>query len=100
MLIVTGTISFDPGHHEEAAAAALEMMAETNKEAGCLAYHFTADLAKPGVLHIYEKWESQEALDAHGTQPHMARFRATIGKFGRRDVAVRKYEIASEGPVF
>jgi quinol monooxygenase YgiN len=100
VLIVSGTIAIDPAHHAAGAAAAIAMMSETRKEAGNLAYHFSADLSERGVFYIFEKWRDQSCLDAHMEEAHMKTFRATIRELGRRDVSVLKYEIASEGPVF
>ena len=74
MLIVAGTIQVDPDSRDAATDALLEMMRETRKEPGNLEYAFTPDLADPGLLRIFEQWESQEALDAHFAAPHMAAF--------------------------
>ncbi len=100
MLVIAGTIRIDPSKREEAATAAIEMMKETHKEEGNLAYAFSADLEDEGRIHIFEKWESQEALDFHFKAPHMADFQATIGTLGVKEMNLEKYEIASVGPVF
>lgn len=100
MLIVAGTVTIDPAKREEAIPAALEMMKETHKEAGNLAYNFAADISDPAVFHIYERWESQQALDAHFATPHMAKFQGMLGQLGVKDLSVRKYEISGEGPLF
>ncbi len=65
MLIVAGEIEIDPARREEAIAAAREMMDATRREAGCVAYAFSADLADPGRFRIFEEWESQAALGLH-----------------------------------
>ena len=99
MFVIAGTITLDPAKHDEAAAAALEMMRETHKEEGCVAYVFSADLEDPAVFRLFEQWESQEALDAHFAAPHMAKFRGVIGGLGVKDMSVQKYEVSSVGPV-
>ena len=63
VIVIAGTIEIDPSKKDEAAAAALEIMRETHKEEGNLAYAFSQDLEDDGLIHIFEKWESQEALD-------------------------------------
>ena len=64
------------------------------------AYAFSADLEDDAVVHIFEEWESQEALDFHFKTPHMAEFQAKIGTLGVKDMKLKKYEVASIGSVF
>ena len=99
MLAIAGRIQIDPANVEGATTAAIEMMAETHKEAGCISYTFSADLAEPGVFHIFEEWESQDALDFHFETPHMAKFQCLIGGLGVKDMKVQKYQVSSVGPV-
>ena len=99
MIVIAGTIQLDPAKVEEASAAAIEMMKETHKEEGCIAYCFSQDLVEPGLIHIFEKWEDQAALDFHFNAPHMAAFQGKMGGFGIKSMDVEKYEIASVGPI-
>ncbi|MEX2205602.1 MAG: putative quinol monooxygenase [Myxococcota bacterium] len=99
MLIIAGTFRIDPAQRDTAIAAANEMMAETLKEKGCHAYAFSADFGDPARIHLFERWEDQEALSAHFTTPHMARFQGVIGKLGVKDFEVQKYTISAVGPV-
>lgn len=99
MLIIAGTFVIDEKQREAAIAAATAMMADTRKEQGCHAYTFSCDFADPARFHLFERWESQAALDAHFIAPHMARFQAELGKFGVREFAVQKYTISASGPV-
>jgi quinol monooxygenase YgiN len=100
MIVIAGTITLDPAKREEAFAAARVIMRETHEEEGNIEYVFSADLEDEGVVHIFEKWESQEALDFHFKTPHMAEFQAVVGSLGVKDMKVEKYEIASVGSVF
>jgi len=100
VLVIAGTIRIDPAKREEAVAAARVIMEKTHQEEGNLAYAFSTDLEDEGVLHIFEKWQSQEALDFHFETPHMAEFQAAAGGFGLHDMNLEKYEIASVGSVF
>jgi quinol monooxygenase YgiN len=99
MLVIAGRIEIDPANKQVAVAAAVEMMAETRREAGCISYTFSGDLAEPGRILVFEEWESQEALDAHFASPHMARFQKAMGGFGIREMDVKRYEVASVGPI-
>jgi quinol monooxygenase YgiN len=100
MLVIAGTIRIDPAKRDEASAAAIEIMKETHKEEGNLAYSFSADLSDPGLIYIFEKWQDQEALDFHFKTPHMAAFQKAAGGLGVKEMNLEKFEIASVGSVF
>lgn len=100
IIVIAGTIEIDPAKIEEASAAALEIMRETHKEEGNIAYAFSRDLADEGLIHVFEKWESQEALDFHFKTPHMAEFQKKMGGFGIKGMKLEKYEVAKVGSVF
>jgi quinol monooxygenase YgiN len=99
MIVIAGMIRIDPARRDAAVAAALEIMTETQKEEGCISYAFSADLADPGCFRIFEEWKSPEALAAHFTTPHMARFQSVIPSLGVRDVKIQRYEVSSVGPL-
>ena len=99
MLVIAGEIEIDPGNRDKAIAAALRMMEETRREAGCISYTFTGDFADHGRFRVFEEWESQAALEAHFASPHMAAFQAAVGGLGVKRVAIQRYEVSSVGPV-
>ena len=99
MLAIAGTIRIDPAKQAVAIPAAVEMMAATRAEPGCISYAFSADLEEQGLIHVFEEWESQAALDAHFKAPHMAKFQQAMAGFGIREMKVQRYEIASVGPL-
>lgn len=99
MLAIAGTIQIDPAKQDEATPAAIEMMEATHAEPGNISYTFSASLSEPGLIHVFEEWESQEALDEHFKAPHMAKFQKAMGGFGIRGMKVQRYEIASVGPL-
>jgi quinol monooxygenase YgiN len=98
-IIIAGTLTIDPANTETAMAGAVEMMKATHQEAGCHAYVFSLDPLQPGVLQLFEKWEDETALAAHSASDHMATFRAGMGGWGVKGADIKKYEIASEGPL-
>lgn len=91
-IIVTGFLKIDPAKHDEAAAAALELMRATHAEEGNEGYTFSADLETPGIFHIAEQWASQAALDEHMAAPHMATFLTTVSSLGLAAGGATKWE--------
>ena len=99
MLIIAGTIQIDPSKQDAVTPAALEVMKATRAESGCISYTFSTDLGEPGLIHVFEEWESQEALDAHFKTPHMATFQQAMAGFGIRSMKIQRYEVASVSPL-
>ena len=99
MLVIAGHIRIDPKRREDAVRAAVEVQGATRREAGCISYTFSADLAEPGLFRIFEEWESPEALGAHFRTPHMAKFQAAVAGLGVKELKIQRYEVASVGPL-
>ncbi|MGZ8177176.1 putative quinol monooxygenase [Williamsia sp. SKLECPSW1] len=79
-LHVVATISAKEGT-ADGLGAALKKLAEASRgDAGCIAYEVYESASTPGTFITVEKWESQEALDAHMAAPHVADAFATQGE--------------------
>jgi quinol monooxygenase YgiN len=99
MLVIAGHFRIDPAKRADAVAAATWMMEETRREPGCGAYTFSADLADPGVVYLFEVWDSPAALEAHVRSPHMKRFQGVVGGLGVKEMKIQRYEVSSVGPL-
>jgi quinol monooxygenase YgiN len=99
MIVVSGTISFDPAKKDVAIRVAQEMMAETRKEKGCVAYVMSGDFDDPGCIRLFEEWESQDAIDVHMRTPHMKKFTSQIPQLGFRGMKLDRYEISKKSPL-
>lgn len=65
MLIVAGTFEVEADQREQFVAYRREAMRASRAEQGCLEYLFSADPLDARRVVLYERWTSQEALDAH-----------------------------------
>ena len=99
MLVIAGRFRLDPAKRAQAVAAARDLMRETRREPGCVSYTFTSDLEDEAVFHIFEEWESPEALAAHFATPHMARFQKVVPSLGPTETRVQRYEVSSVAPL-
>lgn len=78
MIIVSGSVRIRPDARERAVEAALAMIEATRAEPGCRVYRFAFDVADATLVHVYEEWESAEALERHFASPHMAAFQQAL----------------------
>ena len=83
MLQIEGWIKLATGEFEKVREQAIAMVRATNEEHGCLHYAFAQDIADPDLIRISERWDSAEALAAHGASAHMATFNKTMGTVQR-----------------
>jgi quinol monooxygenase YgiN len=64
MIIVAGHLSVEPAGRAAYLATCTEVVAAARSSQGCVDFSIGADLLDPGRVNIYEKWESQAAVDA------------------------------------
>ncbi|MEM7271146.1 MAG: putative quinol monooxygenase [Pseudomonadota bacterium] len=93
MIVVTGVIEVDAEHVWPATTAAAKMVAETEKEDGCITYRFYVDISNTSMFRVYEEWRDDDALAAHFRTPHMAEFQNALKGFRilRRELV--KFEV-------
>ncbi|MFD2238663.1 putative quinol monooxygenase [Aureimonas populi] len=78
MIVVSGTLRLAPEDLAALRDMAGETIAATRAEPGCIVYAFAEDFVEPGLVRIYEEWESRAALDAHGRTAHIAAWRQAL----------------------
>jgi quinol monooxygenase YgiN len=94
MLIVSGTITVDPSGTEAALELARPLVEATLAEEGCITYGFWTHPDQPGVLRVYEEWESDEAMVAHFATPHMAAFMEGMGSLPITGTSITRHVVA------
>lgn len=98
MVIVAGEFLVDPEEREAFLASRVEAMRRSRAEPGCLEYTFSADPLDPGRVLLFERWESQQALDAHlaALAPRPAPGPASGLVATPRQSTVKVFEVAGE----
>jgi quinol monooxygenase YgiN len=71
-VVVVAEIGIADGKRDEALAALRTLCEETHaKDEGCILYALQLDPADESHVFMIEKWESGEALAAHGATDHI-----------------------------
>lgn len=99
MIIVSGTLRLRPESVAALRAIAEVTLRETRKEEGCILYSFAEDLLEPGLIRIYEEWETMEALDAHGRTPHIEAWREAVKAEGPLGRELKTVEAGKTAPL-
>jgi quinol monooxygenase YgiN len=64
VVIVAGRLVVDPKERDGYLAGCVDVVEQARRSAGCLDFTITADLLDPARVDIFERWESQAAVEA------------------------------------
>lgn len=81
-IIIQAVIDLEPSGADQALRDAQPFIAASRAEAGCVAYDWALDPATPGRVHVYEQWDSEDALAGHFRDPSYAAMRDHVGRSG------------------
>jgi quinol monooxygenase YgiN len=98
MVIIGGRFEVDPSQRETFLAGRVDMMRASRAEPGCLEYTFAADPVEPNRVVLFERWESQEALDAHLAALRSAPQPSTPG-VTPTSMSITIYDVSGERPL-
>ncbi len=71
-VVVVAILKVKEGRREEAITGFTPVIEATHREPGCISYALHQDNTDPDTLLVIERWKSQDDLNAHFGQPHMA----------------------------
>jgi quinol monooxygenase YgiN len=95
MVIVAGHITVEPQQRESYLAGCVSIVEQARRAAGCLDFAITADLIDPGRVNIFERWESQSAVETfRGSGPSNEQLPAMLS------ASVAEYDIADVRSLF
>lgn len=100
MIVVAGGLRIREDKRDLATKACLAVEAVTRREPGCLSYTFFFGISEPSYLHVFEEWESEEAVSAHLQAAHTQAFLGSIGEFAAGIPVVNKYVVESKASLF
>jgi quinol monooxygenase YgiN len=95
MVIVAGHITVDPEQRESYLAGCMSVVEQARRAAGCLDFAITADLLDPGRVNLFERWETQAAVETFRRSGPSNKQRAAM-----RSASVAEYDIADVRPLF
>ena len=91
MVIVAGHVVVDAQQRDDYLSGCIEVVRQARRTAGWLDFAISADPAEPGRVNIFERWESQAAVDAfRGNGPSEEQGAAI------RAASVAEYDVESE----
>jgi quinol monooxygenase YgiN len=98
-VIVAGTVRVPPENIAAFRPKMAAMIEASRAEDGCEAYAYAEDVLEPGLMHVFELWRDEAALQAHFKTAHIAAWRAAWPAFGVSDRRLALYDIADQRPL-
>lgn len=92
-VVIAGWMDY-PARRDEVLTSMRTMTELTRREPGCLGYVFSADVENPDRIQVFERWATQEALDAHLATQHVSEFRASIAHITRSGRELHVFRVA------
>lgn len=90
MIIVAGHLMVDPEQRDSYLAGCVDVVEQARGARGCLDFAITADLVDIGRINIFERWESQAAVEAfRGSGPSDEQSAAMLS------ATVAEYDVAN-----
>jgi quinol monooxygenase YgiN len=91
VVIVAGHVVVDPQERDDYLSECVEVVRQARRARGCLDFALSADLVEPGRVNIFERWESQAAVEAfRGSGPSDEQGAALLS------ASVAEYDVADE----
>jgi quinol monooxygenase YgiN len=91
VVIVAGHVVVDPQERDDYLSGCVDVVRQARRTAGCLDFALSADPVDPGRVNIFERWESQAAVDAfRGNGPSDEQGAAI------RAASVAEYDVGNE----
>jgi len=100
MILIAARIDVPPEAREQLLKDAIPFIAGALEERGCREYAWTADLERPGRIHVIEEWDDEDCLKAHFEGEPYRLMRDHIGSRGLIAAWSQKYRIAEAEPVY
>ena len=97
-IIISGTVDIDPEQMEAAMTAAKPLIEGALTQEGIMDYDWCPDPLTPGRIRVFERWESQQALENHFNNHWYQDMRVALAQFGIRGADVLKYRIDAAEP--
>ncbi|MBV8349974.1 MAG: antibiotic biosynthesis monooxygenase [Mycolicibacterium sp.] len=90
MVIVAGRLLVAPDERQTYLASCVDVVKQARSATGCLDFTISTDLVDPARINIFERWESQAAVEAfRGSGPSDEQGAAIVS------ASVAEYDVAS-----
>ncbi|RDI69509.1 putative quinol monooxygenase [Halopelagius longus] len=95
MIVVHATFPIDPDNREQALELARKLAEHSRDEDGIVEYRVTTDIDDPNVLRFVERYENEEAFEAHAETDHFREFESVLPDLLTGEPKVVQFDVDS-----
>ena len=95
MIVVSGTITFNPDKTDVVVAGIDKLLPPTRAEEGNIEYGYSISTEDAGTMRVFERWADEDALNTHMTTPHLIEFLGLMGEAEVSGVDLWRYDVES-----
>jgi quinol monooxygenase YgiN len=99
-IVVAGTLSYEGADCAEIIRGGRDHILASREEKGCVAYNWAVDPLESATIHVFEEWESPEALGTHFRDASYMAMRDHLGQFPMSGFDVRIYSASGVEPIY
>ncbi|SEV88437.1 putative quinol monooxygenase [Natrinema salifodinae] len=99
MLIIHATFPIDPDSRDEALELVRDLAERSREEDGIIDYRVTTDVENPDTFRFFERYEDEDAFDAHAETDHFETFEAALPELLAGEPEVTRFDVESASPV-
>ncbi len=99
-VLINCVLRIKPELRDQALSGATPLINLARDEPGCLAYNWGADMELEDTIHVFEEWESEDALAAHFVAPSFYQMSDHLSKHGLLGASAKKYLVSNEAGIY
>lgn len=99
MLVIHATFPIDPDSRDEALELVRDLAERSREEDGIIDYRVTTDVENPDTFRFFERYEDEDAFDAHAETDHFEMFEAALPELLAGEPEVTRFDVESASPV-
>jgi quinol monooxygenase YgiN len=94
VVIVAGHVVVDRSRRDDYLSGCVDVVRQARRTPGCLDFAISADVVDPGRVNIFERWESQAAVEAFRGWGHLPPEGQGDGPSDEQGAAIVSAEVA------
>lgn len=93
MKVINASFFIKENQRENFLTDTKELISETRKEEGCLAYNLYESLEERNTFIMVEKWKDQIAIDIHNQNPLLQNFISKVADYSIKAPYLKIFEL-------
>jgi quinol monooxygenase YgiN len=95
MIVLHASFPIDPDKREDALDLIENLVEQSQAEDGMIDYRATTDVNDPNVVRFFERYEDEDAFEAHTQTDHFQEFEAALPDLLAGEPEILRFDVES-----